>query len=146
MSRQKQFQLRSRRNGLVIPIPAHNKGVIPRFGIEDNQMIFAPAEKGQVEPRQMALDDSPVRMGSADEPVRVRPGNQSTLAVSDAEASPVVEPTHEEPVEQAETVEQAEPVELAPEPEVEPKPTRARKAAKKAANKVTKATPAEDLA
>lgn len=85
MSRQKQYQLRSRRNGLIIPIPAHNQGIIPRFGIEDNQMIFAPAHSGDREPSKMPMDTTTVKMGSVDN-TRVVPGPRSTLSVEDGAA------------------------------------------------------------
>lgn len=143
MSRQKQYQLRSRRNGLIIPIPAHNQGVIPRFGIEDNQMIFAPANVGDREPSQMPIDTTTVKMGSADAP-RVVPGPRSTLTVEDgATPAPVAAPRARKATK---TAKAAAPV-AAPEVAA-PRARKAAKTAKAAATPPVKvdASPSEELA
>lgn len=133
MSRQKQYQLQSRRNGLIIPIPAHNQGVIPRFGIEDNQMIFAPVD-GSGRRAKIHEDNVPTVMGGIGGPERVVSG-RSTLNIQDAEA-PTAAPEEPQADEQYEKLVLAEaPVEAAP----APKPTRARKAATKATTKAVEA-------
>lgn len=135
MSRQKQYQLQSRRNGLIIPIPAHNQGVIPRFGIEDNQMIFAPVD-GSGRRAKIHEDNVPAVMGGFGGPERVVSG-RSTLNIQDAEA-PTVAPDEPQADEQYETLVLEEtPVEATPTPA--PKPTRARKATKKATTKAVEA-------
>ena len=52
--------LRSRVNGLLIPVPGFAVGIMPRFGIEDNKLIFE-----QTSETTAAIDDTVGSVGDA---------------------------------------------------------------------------------
>lgn len=55
----RQLSMRSKVNGLIIPVPGFARGVMPRFGIEDNKLVFE-----QSEDTRSKLDDSVGNLGN----------------------------------------------------------------------------------
>lgn len=113
----KRNQMRSKVNGLIIPIPGFAIGVIPRFGIEDNKLVFEQSLQTAAK-----LDDSVGSVGEALPSAKVSASDLAELAAYRAQAEPAAqEPAAEEPEE----------VELTPAQKAAE--TRKRNAAKKAA-------------